>query len=128
MLSVDYVSDRFDIKSEYNYHKSPYFVLIGDPTTISNAWYIQGGYKIGSWTPYVRYDSYQADQRDTSDPSKYQKDWVFGANYKINDSVNARIEDHVIRGYGLPVGSGEVAAGSGQTNWNLMAAEVNFLF
>jgi len=121
MVSVDYVSDIFDIKGEYNYHKVPFFVQIGDPTTIANAWYIQGGYKMGIWTPYVRYDSYQADQRDTSDPSKYQKDWVLGVNYKINDNVNARIEDHVIRGYGL--------AESGTTkNWNLIAAEVNFLF
>ena len=128
MLSVDYVSDRFDIKGEYNYHKVPFFVPIGDPTTISNAWYIQGGYKMGLWTPYVRYDSYQADQRDASDPSKYQKNWVVGVNYKINGNVNARIEDHVIRGYGLPVGGGEVTAGSGQTNWNLIAAEFNFLF
>lgn len=121
MLSVDYVSDRFDIKGEYNYHKVPFFVGLGDPTTISNAWYIQGGYKMGSWTPYARFDSYQADQRDTSDPSKYQKDWVVGVNYKINGNVNARIEDHVIRGYGL--------AESGTTkNWNLIAAEANFLF
>jgi hypothetical protein len=128
MLSVDYVSDRFDIKSEYNYHKVPYLPGLPDPTTISNAWYIQGGYKVGLWTPYLRYDSYQADQLDTSDPSKYQKNWVVGVNYKINGNVNARIEDHVIRGYGLPAGGGEVAAGSGQTNWNLIAAEVNFIF
>jgi Phosphate-selective porin O and P len=128
MLSVDYVSDRFDIKGEYNYHKVPFLPFIGDHTTIANAWYIQGGYKIGLWTPYVRYDSFQADQLNTSDPSLYQKDWVVGVNYKINDNVNARIEDHVIRGYGLPVGSGEVIAGSGHANWSLMAAEVNFLF
>jgi len=128
MMSVDYVSDRFDIKSEYNYHKSPYFIQIGDPTTIANAWYIQGGYKMGLWTPYARYDSYQADQQNTSDPSLYQKNWVIGVNYKINSNVNARIEDHIIHGYGLPVGSGEVAAGSGKTDWNLVAAEVNFLF
>jgi Gram-negative porin len=134
MLSVDYVSDRFDIKSEYNYHKVPFLPLDAPPapgfdhTNIANAWYIQGGYKMGSWTPYARYDSYQADQRNTSDPSLYQKDWVIGVNYKINGNVNARIEDHVIRGYGLPAGADEVAAGSGQTSWNLIAAEVNFLF
>jgi len=121
MLSVDYVSDKFDLKGEYNYHKTPYFVQIGDPTTISNAWYVQGGYKIGLWTPYARFDSYQADQINTSDPSKYQKDWVVGVNYKINDNVNARIEDQVIRGYGL-------AESGTATNWNLIAAEVNFIF
>ncbi len=129
MLSVDYVSDRFDIKGEYNYHKVPFLpLLVGSSNQISNAWYVQGGYKMGLWTPYARFDSFQADQLNTSDPSSYQKDWVIGVNYKINDNVNARIEDHIIRGYGLPVGSGEVTAGSGQKNWNLMATEVNFLF
>jgi hypothetical protein len=121
MLSVDYVSDRFDIKSEYNYHKVPYFVQIGAPTTISNAWYIQGGYKMGLWTPYARYDSFQGDQQNTSDQSKYQKDWVIGVNYKINDNINARIEDHIIHGYGL-------AESGTATNWNMMAAELNFIF
>lgn len=128
MVSVDYVSDSFDIKGEYNYHKSPFLPALLDPIIIANAWYIQGGYKMGLWTPYVRYDHYVADHTQKSDPSIYQKDWVLGVNYKINDNVNARIEDHVIRGYGLPVAGGEVATGSGNKNWNLMAAEVNFLF
>jgi len=122
MLSLDYVSEKFDIKSEYNYHKVPYLSTDPSiPTTISNAWYVQMGYKVDLWTPYLRYDSFHADQQDKSNPAKYQKDWVIGVNYKINDSVNARIEDHVIRGYGI------AEAGSTK-NWNLAAAEVNFLF
>lgn len=123
MVSADYVSDRLDIKGEYNYHKVPFLSTNPSltPTTISNAWYVQGGVKLGMWTPYVRYDNYHADQQDKTDPSKYQKEWVFGVNYKINDNVNTRIEDHVIRGYAL-------AESGSSINWNLMAAEVNFLF
>jgi len=127
MFSVDYVSDRFDIKGEYNYHKTPPFANLSQTTTsIQNAWYVQGGYKMGLWTPYARYDSFQADQHDTSDPSKYQKDWVLGVNYKINDYVNARIEDHIISGYAMsqPNTPADVPA----TNWNMLAAEVNFMF
>ena len=51
-----------------------------------------------------------------------------GVGYKINDNVNARVEDHLIHGYGLAVAGGDMAAGTGKTDWNLMAAEVNFLF
>jgi hypothetical protein len=137
MFSVDYVSDKFDIKGEYNYHKypetntvtppPPYTSVLSGTTNITNAWYIQAGYKMGLWTPYARFDSFQHDQHNTSDPSLYQKDWVLGVNYKINDNINARIEDHIIRGYGL-TDSDPTGTTSPATNWNLMAAEVNFAF
>ncbi len=135
MYSVDYNSDRLIIQGEYNYHKypetyvdttittGPTSVLTG-ATNITNAWYIQGGYKLSLWTPYARFDSFQRDQHNTSDPSLYQKNWVLGVNYKINDSMNARIEDHIIRGHALADDNTSAAA----THWNLMAAEVNFLF
>lgn len=131
ILSLDYVSDRLDIKSEYAIHKIPPFpgvdTSVGAPpnTTFPGltgvAWYLQGGYKIGLWTPYVRYDGYQRDQLDSSNPSLYQKDKVIGVSYKINDNINARIEDHVIQGYGLTdMGS--------KVDWNLVAAGINFIF
>ena len=122
ILSLDYVSDRFDIKGEYAGHKVP--ELAGQAAVSSNAWYVQGGYKIGLWTPYVRYDSFVGDQGNSSDPSLYQKDWIVGVGYKINDTVNARIEDHVINGYGLT----DPGTGSSTTDWNMIAAEINFIF
>jgi hypothetical protein len=126
MYSVEYVSDRFDLKSEHNHHGTP--TQSTNPGGSSNAWYVQGGYKMGSWTPYARFDYFIGDQSISSDPSSYQKDWVIGMNYKINENVNARIEDHFIHGYGLPVAGGEMSAGAGKLNWNMMAAEVNFIF
>ncbi len=46
-LSLDYVSDRFDIKSEYNSHNiSP---VSGYAGVAANAWYVQGGYKMNLW-------------------------------------------------------------------------------
>jgi hypothetical protein len=126
MYSVEYVSDRFDIKSEHNHHSTPTQTF--NPGVNSNAWYVQGGYRIGQWTPYARFDYYIGDQSVPSDPSSYQKDWVIGVNYKISENVNARIEDHFIHGYGLPVAATEMGAGAGKTNWNMMAAEVNFMF
>jgi hypothetical protein len=134
MVSADYVSDRFDIKSEYAGHSIP--ALDGYTGVASNAWYVQAGYKMGVWMPYVRYDRYLADRLHASDPTYYQKDSVVGVNYKINDNVNARIEDHFIHGYGLAATNGEIPVDSlvtptvwyGKTNWNMIAAEVNFLF
>ena len=51
---------------------------------------------------------------------------MLGVNYKINDYVNARIEDHIISGYAMaqPNVPGDVPA----TSWNMLAAEVNFIF
>jgi len=126
MLSADYDIDNLDIKSEFNYHKIPAFS--GGTGVISSAWYVQGGYKIGLWTPYARYDNFKADNRYASDPSYYQKEWVLGVNYKISDNLNARIEDHFIHGYGLPVGAQETPLNGGKTNWNMLAAQVNFMF
>jgi hypothetical protein len=126
MWSVEYVSDRLDIKSEHNHHGTP--TTSAGPSTSTNAWYVQGGYKMGLWTPFARFDYFIGDQSIPSDPSSYQKDWVIGVNYKINENVNARIEDHVINGYGLPVAASDMTAGSGKTDWNMMAAEVNFMF
>ncbi len=126
MWSVEYVSDQFDIKSEHNHHGTP--TQTGNQGVSTNAWYVQGGYKVGLWTPYARFDYFIGDQSNASDPSSYQKNWVVGVNYRINDNVNARIEDHVIRGYGLSVASGDMLPNSGTTNWNMVAAEVNFMF
>jgi hypothetical protein len=132
MLSAEYVSDRFDIKGEHNHHGTP--TTSDGPGASTNAWYVQGGYKMGSWTPYARFDYFIGDQSMPSDPTSYQKDWVLGVNYKINENVNARIEDHVIHGYGLAVANQDMIDPTtslpvtGQTNWNLVAAEVNFIF
>jgi hypothetical protein len=137
MYSVEYVSDRFDIKSEHNTHKTPFQsgdstalpVIPDTPSNTMNAWYVQSGYKMGAWTPYLRYDNFIGDQSNTSDPTSYQKDWVIGVNYKINEYVNARIEDHVIHGYGLPVAASYMdPASPASIDWNMMAAEVNFMF
>lgn len=123
IVSFDYVSDLLDIKAEYASHKVP--ELPTNTASSSNASYIQGGYKIGPWMPYVRYDTFLASQSNTSDPSVYQKDMTVGVGYRVSDDINARIEYHNIKGYGLAVAGGGTA---GKTNWNLIAAGVNFIF
>lgn len=127
MFSVDYVSNSFDIKGEYNFHNIPH--LGTDPDYgKSNAWYIQAGYKMNKWTPYARYESYQADQNNTSDPSYYQKEAVVGVSYRFTDNINVRLEDHVIHGYALPVKAEAMNPGTGSTNWNMVVAQVNYMF
>lgn len=95
----------------------------------SKAYYLQTGYTLAEkWTPYARYDYAATDDRLNNDPSFYQKIWVAGVGYKIGNNFNLRLEDHINRGYALPVASGEVAAGTGRKNWNLFAASINFIF
>jgi hypothetical protein len=152
MFSMEYVTDKFDLKAEHNNHIVPANTphapqpiancwldaaqtnpcltdpITNGPSVTTVAWYVQGGYKIGPWTPYARYDSFLADDNDPGDPGSYQKEWVFGVNYKIDSNLNVRIEDHIIDGYGLAVAAKDMAYGTGDTKWNMMATELNFKF
>lgn len=90
---------------------------------------MQARYSIDDkWSPYVRYDEAVLDNRLSDDPSYYQKTVVVGVQYRVADGLALRIENHFNHGYGLPVSSGEVAAGEGVLNWNLAVAGVNFSF
>lgn len=126
MLSADYVTDRLDLKAEYNHHKYP--GLAGFPDEVSTAWYVQAGVPVGEWTPYARFDDAVTDTLQSSNPSYYQRTAVIGINRKITRNINFRIEDEFNHGYALPVASGETLAGAGRVNWQLYAAQINFMF
>ncbi len=156
MYSVEYLTDRLDLKAEHNNHIVPpnaphdsqpvpncSVTVPGNPPTTAQcmqdaipsapsnttvSWYVQAGYKFGPWTPYARYDYFVHDDSDPGDPGSYQKEWVFGVNYKIDANLNWRIEDHIIDGYGLAVATGDMSYGGGDTKWNMMATEINFKF
>jgi hypothetical protein len=121
VLSLDYVGHGFDIKSEYGKHR-----LLDEKNDV---WYLQAGYTLaGKWTPYVRYDSVSTGTTQGDDPALYQETVVVGLGYKFGNSFSVRVEDHMNRGYALPVASGEAVAGEGKKSWNLLAASVNFIF
>jgi hypothetical protein len=121
MGSVDYQNHGIDLKAEYASMK-----LIDRKTY---GYYAQGGYTFfDKLTPFVRYDYLTTDKEQKSDPAFYQKDLVVGVGYKFNSNVALKVEDHFVRGYALPVVTGEIAPGSGASNWNLLAASINFIF
>jgi hypothetical protein len=121
MGSVNYEAHGIDLKAEYADAKHHDVKRRG--------YYVQGGYTFfDKLTPFVRYDSLITDKDQKHDPSFYQKDFCFGVGYKFNSFVAAKIEDHLIHGYALPVVTGEVAEGEGIRNWNLFAASINFMF
>ncbi len=126
MLSADYVVDALDLKAEFNHHKYP--GLAGFADEVSTAWYVQAGFPVGAWTPYLRFDDAVTDKAMSSDPSYFQRAAVIGINRKITRNINFRLEDEFNHGYALPVASGETAAGFGRVNWQLYAAQINFLF
>ncbi|MFY9314957.1 MAG: porin [Burkholderiales bacterium] len=120
-LSTDYANNNFDVKAEYA--KMKFF------SEESKTYYVQAGYTFAEkWTPYVRYDYITTDVAEKTDPAHYQKAKVLGLNYKINNSVAVRLENHWNSGYALPVASKEVAAGAGKIGWNMFAVSVNFIF
>lgn len=121
VLSADYAKNNFDVKAEYA--KMKFF------NEESKAYYVQAGYTFAEkWTPFARYDYITTDVAQKNDPAHYQKATVLGLNYKINDSIAVRLENHWNKGYALPVASGEIAAGAGKKDWNMLAASISFIF
>jgi hypothetical protein len=127
ILSAEYVRDAWDIKAEYAQHRAA--LHAPGSTVTSEAYYLQAGYTFAEkWTPYARYDYFCADRTACNDPSNATKTGTVGLGYALASNIGLRIENHFNRGYGLPVQSGEVAAGAGHPNWNQFAAAVNFTF
>lgn len=123
VLSADYTNNNWDLKAEYAN------VNNGLENKSGKTYYTQAGYTFAEkWTPYVRYDYITTDKTQSTDPSFYQKTVSLGVGYKINNSVSLRIENNWNRGYALPVASTEVTAGAGKTDWNMLAASVQFIF
>ena len=121
ILSTDYANNNFDVKAEYA--KMKFF------NEESETYYLQAGYTYAEkWTPFVRYDSIVTNVAEITNPANYQKATVLGLNYKINDSVSARIENHWNNGYAMPRATKEVVDATAQKDWNMFAASVNFIF
>jgi len=121
IVSVDYSPDRLDLKAEYALHQ--FFGVT------SSAYYVQARYSLSdSFASYVRYDDAILDKDHRDDPAYYQKTFVVGMQYRFAGNLLLRVEDHLNHGYGLPVASEEVQAGSGKTNWNMFVAGLNFSF
>jgi hypothetical protein len=121
IFSVDYSGDICDIKAEYAVHQ--FFGVT------SNAYYVQGRYSLtDKFSPYVRYDYANTNKDLRDDPSYYQKTFVIGLQYRVAENITLRVENHFNHGYGLPVASGEITAGTGADNWSLAVAGINFSF
>jgi hypothetical protein len=119
--SIDFVRDDLDVKSEYAIHK---FLGVS-----SSAYYVQVGHTVAQkWMPFLRYDHIILDRNSKSSDSFSQKILVFGVNYKLLSNVSLRVEDHLNRGYALPVASGEVLPDQGQRTWSLFVAGIHVLF
>ena len=128
MTSIDYAGDQLDIKAELNRHNIQGVDGI-DPVD-TQAWYVQVGYRLGDWTPYMRYDSIITNMaaQYQNNPSYYQNTLVTGLNYRLTNNINLRGEVHNNHGYALPVIAGETQAGTGTVDWQMFAFSANFMF
>jgi hypothetical protein len=121
VLSADYANNNFDAKAEYA--KMKFF------SEESETYYVQAGYTFaGKWTPFVRYDYITNDVAEKTNPAHFQKTKVLGLNYKINNSVAVRLENHWNNGFALPLASREVTSSTAKTNWNMLVLSVSFIF
>ncbi len=121
VASLDYINYGIDFKAEYAKKK-----WVAEE---NYSYYIQAGYTFfDKLIPFVRYDYLVTDVNKKRDPSFYQKDITVGAGFKINDYIKLKAEEHLMRGYALPVATSEVVPGDGNIDWNLFVAGVDFIF
>jgi hypothetical protein len=130
--SLDYVNYGLDLKAEYA-EKVGLKDVPGGAKIRIQSYYVQAGYTFfDKLTPFVRYDYITTDFDQKSDASFYQKEFVAGAGYKFSPYFGIKVEEHFISGYALPVqlgkASGGMDAGTGQRDWSLFVAGINFMF
>lgn len=131
MLSFDYMAHEWDIKAEYNYHKTPALLTQVPPQTSdikAKAYYFQVAYDIGKYTPYARYDYLNTDTTATNDPVQYQKIYVIGVGYKVADNVNLRVEQDFNHGYALANDETQALGLTPKLDWNTTMISANFMF
>ena len=126
MMSLEYDGDALLLQAESNYHHISGFS--GFSGVDSSAWYVQAGYSIDNWKPFVRYDFLNTDSRYSNDPNYYQKSSVIGVNYKLDTNLNLRVQQSFNVGYAMPIASQYTPLNGGSLNWNEVAVAVNFMF
>jgi hypothetical protein len=127
--SIDYRKYDIDIKLEYATAKDDF-----QTSPLENnkgaAYYGQIGYTIAQkFTPFIRYDSVLYNDTQKTNPMMYQKTKVAGLNYRLNNNVSMRLENHWNEGYAITAS----AQGSGFTTtptleWKMFAMGLNFIF
>lgn len=126
VYSVDYLANNLDLKAEYA--KRSFFDMNG-MEQLSSTYYTQAGYTFADkWTPFARFDYINTDKAQKNDPSYYQRSKVLGLNYRINDGLSVRMENHWNKGYALPVASMSVMPGTGVDTWKMFVAGLVFIF
>jgi len=126
--SADYRNYNFDVKIEYA-------IATQYQNTASEvngkAYYGQIGYTIADkWTPYARYDYLLYNNDQAEDPMFYQQAKVFGFNYKLNNSVSLRMENHWNHGYAIPanIQGANFNSATAKLDWNIFSMGANFIF
>ena len=127
--SIDYRKYDIDIKMEYATAKDDFQKSPGENNK-GVAYYGQIGYTIfQKFTPFIRYDSVLYNDKQKTNPYMYQKTKVAGLNYRLNNNVSMRLENHWNEGYAITAS----AQGSGFTTtpsleWKMFAMGLNFIF
>jgi len=63
-------------------------------------------------------------------PTSEQRTKVLGFNYRLNNNVSMRMENHWHSGYAMPavVQGSNFNTGTAKLDWNMFAMGVNFIF
>ena len=125
-VSLDYRKYGYDIKMEYLAMAQ----FVGTPfENRGRGYYGQMGYTIAEkYTPYARYDYILYHDSFRGNPNLEQKVKVLGINYKLNNNVSLRMENHWNTGYAILANSPGVEIRPTTLNWNVFVLGINVIF
>lgn len=135
LASLDYRKYDIDFKTEYAYAKDDFPGQLNMPEmNEGHSYYAQFGYAFTSkFTPFFRYDYllYSFSQRgETTLPGYEQRTKVLGFNYRLNNNVSMRMENHWHQGYAQPAATqgSTFSSGTAKLDWTMLALGINFIF
>lgn len=94
-----------------------------------STWYLQATRDMGErWQVFARLERVVTDTTQRGDDAFQEQRWALGAAYKINEHFGIRLEQQLLRGYGIPVLHETLEAGAGRHRWTSTLLSANYQF
>lgn len=142
VFSAQYNGEKFSLTGEYDYrwnNFSDFGAAFPDFKSITESWYIQGGYQIlPQLQANVRYDVLYNDMNDRGgrrvtelgvpNHIAYANDWMFGLRWDLATSWMLRAEYHRVHGTAWLPQADNPDRNSTVQDWDLYGLQLSFRF
>lgn len=142
VFSAQYNGEKFSLTGEYDYRWNSISEFTGSPPdfkSVTESWYIQGGYQIlPQLQANVRYDVLYNDKDDRGGQGvtafglpnhfAYANDWMFGLRWDLAASWMLRAEYHRVHGTAWLSQADNPNRNSTVQDWDLYGLQLSFRF